>query len=235
VDSYSNDGTLEYLKDLADKGIIKLIGKKCKRGEGRQTALLNSSGHYIMEKIDMDNVYNPILKNLLETYITKEKEIGEFGLACNAVLVSTRSLLLKIGGWHSLQHTEHPEIYKRLLDIDKLYVSRINDISKHLGRKKTYFERKFQLPYQEYRDMLRVGISLRAIAKELWVTKAHIIPYRIFILSLSWITHFFYEGWNTFRGVSWEEYFRDKIYAEHLPNFETRHPDKIIEIVENNR
>ncbi|MCL5068133.1 MAG: glycosyltransferase, partial [Thaumarchaeota archaeon] len=68
VDSCSTDGSAEILRSLQSAGQIRLMEQRCTRGRGRQISFLNSAGSYIIDQIDMDDVYKPVIKPLIEFY-----------------------------------------------------------------------------------------------------------------------------------------------------------------------
>lgn len=237
VDNKSTDGTLEYLKSLAETGKIKLIIQRCNRGEGRQMALETALGKYVISRMDADHYFIPAYLELLDLYIQKEKELGSFVLLCGP-MISSREFLLGIGGWKPLQWNENAEIYKRLLDTGKLYLCRktkpIHDAIKPLPscNPATRASKlgKLKYSYEEYRDMLRAGLSFNVIREELWKTCRSpfvTFPIRLAVLCLSWIVHFCYTKYSTFKGVTWQEFFGDKSYADEMPLFELNHPDKV--------
>src|SRR3989442_5116656 len=75
VDAESNDGSLEKLRRYSDEGRIKLIVNKCSRGRGRQIALENSSGEYVISNMDLDEIYRASLKDLLRFYHEKCEDL----------------------------------------------------------------------------------------------------------------------------------------------------------------
>lgn len=227
VDSHSTDGSLEYLKSLADNGEIRLIVKKCNRGEGRQEALENARGKYVIARVDMDSLHNPVFKQFMQHYIKKEKELGSFVLNAGA-LISSKDLLLKVGGWRPLQWGENYELYKRLMEIDKLYLCRINEARLHMKFKYNTLER-LKIAYVNYRDSLRMGLGFKVVAKELW-SKCRFEGFlvRFLLLCICWITQHLHTRYSTFEHITWEEFYRDKIYADELNFFEEKHPDKIL-------
>ena len=65
VDNFSTDFTYEKIVQLAKKHPqLKVYREHCNRGQGRQIALQNSSGHYVMP-VDFDSIYSPEFFKLL--------------------------------------------------------------------------------------------------------------------------------------------------------------------------
>ena len=74
VDSKSNDGSADVLRNYAAQRRIKLIEKKSSRGLGREIALENATGDYVISGLDMDDIFTPTLEWLLRFYHEKRKE-----------------------------------------------------------------------------------------------------------------------------------------------------------------
>jgi glycosyltransferase involved in cell wall biosynthesis len=158
VDSKSKDGSLEILRKYASEDRIRLIERKCTRGRGRQIALENSRGDYIISGLDMDDVFKPTLKSILEFYHSAVD--GKLLTVVNggAIMISSRELLTSIGGWRDLQFRENWELARRsarehnhkwtifpiLLTVTSK--ERTKSVSSSLGYR-----------YIRYRDNLRVG------------------------------------------------------------------------------
>jgi len=66
LDDMSTDGSQKILKEYNEKGLIHLVRKKSSRGIGRQVALKNSRGKYIISGLDMDDTFRPIIKELIK-------------------------------------------------------------------------------------------------------------------------------------------------------------------------
>lgn len=133
VDSESTDGTSEILAEAASKHpSVKVVERKCSRGRGRQIAFENSIGHYIIANMDMDDLFEPRLRDLLELYhrhcegnllwarsLTDDQqerrvEPGdqhrEWG---GGIVIGPRSLIEQLGGWRNLQRFEDVELAAR--------------------------------------------------------------------------------------------------------------------------
>ena len=113
VDSESTDGQLPVLQEYASSGLIKLIVKKCNRGEGRQIAFAESTGDYIIAGIDTDDVVGPGLQGLLALY---HSEYGGSVLQAVGVTIAPRSVVQSLGGWKPLARAEDFDFWKRAED-----------------------------------------------------------------------------------------------------------------------
>ena len=110
VDSESTDGQLPVLRGYASSGLIRLIVKRCNRGEGRQIAFTESTGDYIIAGIDTDDLVGPGLQHLISLYNT---EYDGMVLQAIGVTVAPRSLVESLGGWKPLARAEDFDFWKR--------------------------------------------------------------------------------------------------------------------------
>jgi glycosyltransferase involved in cell wall biosynthesis len=164
VDSESTDGTLEILREYAERGKIKLLVKKCSRGRGRQIAFENSSGEYVISNLDMDDIIAPKLNELIKFYHRKceGKLLLTISDTCDKgtqnVTLALRSLILQIGGWRNLQYGEDWDLWSRAAKIGKYCFTAFNLIEKHgthPERQKPL--RKLKLRIGKYVDAYRLG------------------------------------------------------------------------------
>ena len=118
VDNFSNDGSEEILREYQEKGKVRLFTKKCSRGEGRQIALENALGDYIISHIDMDDVYRERLRELIDLYHSKCE--GKVMVAISSlkdwtqnVTLGPKEFISKIGGWRDLQFGDDWDLWSR--------------------------------------------------------------------------------------------------------------------------
>lgn len=168
VDNMSNDGSREILNEYASRGKIKLLEKKCTRGLGRQTALENSSGTYIIANLDMDDIFSPKLHELLDLYhsrcegnllrATVDEDPDRWA---QNVTIAPRDLLLKIGGWPDLQLFEDWYLWARAARVMKYswtaFPLAINETA-HPERVSSTGKIKFR--YLRYREAMRLGRTI---------------------------------------------------------------------------
>lgn len=116
VDSKSTDGSWEILNRMKDEFPgMSILSKKCLRGEGRQIALENSRGDYVITA-DADTLYFDVWREVIDKYV----EGGyDFGLSCWFSQIYPRTLLYEVGGWKNLQYMEDVELWCRLAGIGK--------------------------------------------------------------------------------------------------------------------
>ncbi|MGC8516478.1 MAG: glycosyltransferase [Candidatus Acidifodinimicrobium sp.] len=111
VDNFSTDGTWEILKSYSKKyKNFKIIQAKCSRGLGRAIAYNHSTGKYFMS-IDLDNIYEPILREVIEGLIKTYKPYS----LINPIHFMDRRTMDRIGNWRDLLAAEDMELYARAL------------------------------------------------------------------------------------------------------------------------
>ena len=166
VDAKSNDGTLQVLQKYAKSGCIKLIVKKCSRGKGRQIAFENSKGDYIIANMDLDDVFMPKLKDLLDFY--RKHYGGKILLAITGIskklrglqniTICDRNILKKLGGWRDLQYAEDWDLWSRGAKMG-CYTWTVFVVAKisnpHFERQRT--KNKLPFRFYKYREFVRLG------------------------------------------------------------------------------
>jgi glycosyltransferase involved in cell wall biosynthesis len=113
VDAESTDGQLSILQEYASSGHIKLIVKKCNRGEGRQIAFAQSTGDYVIAGIDTDDAVGPGLQHLITLY---HAEYEGLVLQAIGVTIAPRKVVESLGGWRPLANAEDFDFWKRAED-----------------------------------------------------------------------------------------------------------------------
>jgi len=107
VDNYSNDGTYESIKEMAENHNIILLRKRSTRGEGRNIAFSQTLGKYVLNR-DFDDLYIDrtmyILLNKFKDYLDKDVIINE---------MSRREIIERIGNWSNLNAGEDVELKAR--------------------------------------------------------------------------------------------------------------------------
>jgi glycosyltransferase involved in cell wall biosynthesis len=165
VDNFSNDGSEKILKEYADAGKILLFQEKCSRGRGRQLAFEKSKGGHILSNFELDNIYKPTVKHLIEAYHSHCE--GNLLLALsktaknrwgnNGVTMSTRNLIERLGGWRDLQIYEDSDQYEHAASIGAFRWGWF-DILEHSDDQSEWGQlRKARYRYQTYRDGFRLG------------------------------------------------------------------------------
>jgi len=163
VDDFSNDGSERILKEFQGREKIKLITKRCSRGQGRQIALETSLGEYIISHIDMDDVYTQRLMELISFYHSRCE--GKVMVAVKSpqdwtqnVTIGPRGLLIKIGGWRDLQWGDDWDLWSRAA-LSSSYSWTVFPMSeRHKDRRsRSGISRKLRFRFRRYRDALSLG------------------------------------------------------------------------------
>jgi len=163
VDNCSDDGSEKLLKNYEEKGKIKLISRKCSRGEGRQVALENSVGQYVISHVDMDDVYERRLQELIDFYHTKCEgkvmvAISRPGDWAQNVTIGPRHLIVKIGGWRDLQFGDDWDLWSRAA-LSSSYSWTVFPMSdRHRDRRsRSGISKTLRFRFIKYRDGMRLG------------------------------------------------------------------------------
>jgi glycosyltransferase involved in cell wall biosynthesis len=156
-DNMSTDGSQNILKKYERNRQIRLISRKSSRGIGRQIALQNARGRYIISGLDMDDTFRPVLKELIRFY-HERAEGNVLSGAGEATLLAPRDTLLRLGGWNNLQFRENWELCRRAAMQD-LYRWTIFPV---VRTRNEHHERQHRLNslvyrYIRYRENIRVG------------------------------------------------------------------------------
>jgi glycosyltransferase involved in cell wall biosynthesis len=159
VDNCSSDGSLDYLTELHEQGRIKLIVSKCTRGKGRQIALEQSTGDYVISQVDMDDVFDNILSEVLAKYHEySEGKVLHLVTSGSPVTIAPRRLLLDLGGWNDLQVAEDWELWARAASFGVYQSVDIDLVLKaDWGAEHTALKSRLRRKFLTYRDLLRVG------------------------------------------------------------------------------
>ena len=124
VDNFSKDGTYEVLREFEESSRVKLIQRRCSRGLGRQLAFEHSSGAYVIANLDLDDIFLPVLDEIVASY--HQKAEGRLLAVFNTtpppdltyawvqnVTLAPRELVAAIGGWRDLDTFEDWDIWSR--------------------------------------------------------------------------------------------------------------------------
>jgi glycosyltransferase involved in cell wall biosynthesis len=197
VDSCSTDGTLDYLHQLEADRLIRLIVKKCTRGEGRQIAAENARGEVLVQQVDADQLYKPFLRDAADYYEAEAKNDSDVLL----MLVSKKDLsigermpspisfvskgaFMSKTRWASLNYAE--DVY--LFDVFKReghYVEIEADYATQMGEG---LRRTLVRLVANKKEMLDSGFSFWTIVKKTRY-RGFLFAVRVIIVSLAWVWH----------------------------------------------
>jgi len=197
VDNCSNDGSLEILREYRGK-CINLIVKKCSRGSGRQTAIENSCGKYIISHMDMDDVFQPNLNKLLRVYhanfeghmLVVQGVPGRLA----GIMIAPRELIDAVGGYNDLNYLEDRDLFSRVAQLGYfrfLKAFRIIDHSIKKGKPSHRIISLLEKEYLVFRESFRIGQGSR-LCYHGFVRKPLFFLGRLPIVFWAFVSHWFY-------------------------------------------
>src|SRR3989442_7776500 len=160
VDQNSTDGSLEYLKELGEKGLIRVFtqNRRC-RGLGRQYAFEMSTGDYIIS-LDSDNILRPVLQLLLRLYHHHYE--GSTLAVRGGITIAPRQLAVLIGGWRDLSFFEDMDFWARSARVGHFrHIESIDTVEylRPFGRGRGILS-MIRYRYEMFRDGKRLGMSV---------------------------------------------------------------------------
>ena len=197
VDSCSNDGSLDVLGDYQGKR-IRLIVQRCSIGLGRQTAIENSRGMYIISHMDMDDVFQPNLNKLLRIYhanfegymLVVQRAPSRYA----GIMIAPRKLIDMIGGYKDLNYLEDRDLFSRAAQLGYFRFLKSFPIIDHSIKERKRYHRVISLLRKEYlafRESFRLGHGSRLCYYES-VGKPHFFLVRLPIVFWAFMTHWFH-------------------------------------------
>jgi len=172
VDNFSTDGTYEALLELSKSHPVRVVRSRCTRGKGRQIAFENSSGEVVIANLDLDDVFLPVIKDLVAGYhrITEGMVLAAFnsppgrggaaGWSQN-MTVGPRGVLASIGGWRDLNTYEDWDVWSRAERAGSYrwtaFRFTVNDAN--FAEPEGSLSR-LSRRYRRYRDRLRLGMRV---------------------------------------------------------------------------
>lgn len=182
VDSCSKDGSTEILREYERRGLIRLIVTNCTRGRGRQIGFEQSRGQYVISQMDLDTIYKPALRKLLDIY--HENFEGSI-LIGPGFLIGHRRLLEELGGWRDLQYAEDRDLWSRAARIGMLrFLPHNVMVEAHLrDPERATWRSRIRERYVACRDLYRLGMKPRKAPAETYAF--HIIRF------VAWLTYRF--------------------------------------------
>jgi len=169
ADNISTDGSAEVLHGYRDRGLIRLVEKRCSRGRGRQLAFEASSGTYVVAHMDCDDVFSAKgVDALVAAYhsghegtmvMTRRQDARE----ASNITIAPREMVVELGGWRDLNWGEDWDLWARAYAAKKYsYVPYPADNPPHASitvRESRYtgLGRGFGVRMEKYSDALRIG------------------------------------------------------------------------------
>ena len=174
VDNFSNDGSEKVLSEFADGGKIKLIRVKSSRGTARQIAFENSEGDYVFAHFDMDDVFNPVLPEILDIYhkffegkllrIDSIRKVG-YWEGHFSTCIAPSKLVRELGGWPDSQFGEDLHLWlsaSKMAKYSWIRADLVNRSGTHIDRRGAinYFKSSFTCLIILSNEAFNVGLLL---------------------------------------------------------------------------
>jgi glycosyltransferase involved in cell wall biosynthesis len=166
VDNFSTDGSYEVLKRLSEEGRITLYQSRCTRGRGRQLAFMKSRGNYIVANMDMDDIFLPNLRKLLELYHSKFK--GRVLRVSRSVVdgidnysnvtISTRETIQKVGGWRDVNWYEDLDFWYRAMKMNLFSEITFPIMIRRQGQGRNSIFSRLRHRHLVYKEFFRTGL-----------------------------------------------------------------------------
>lgn len=138
VDAGSDDGSLEYLRELSaeQENVVVIVEPGVSIGEGRQTAVKHSEGSILIQVMDLDAEYysDGRIFDITEFYEELLDDEGPVQFGAGAYF-STRDLMENLGGWRDLAANEETELKRRALRHGKLRLCSLHLFKGHTDDK----------------------------------------------------------------------------------------------------
>jgi|GEM_PF-4737397 len=172
-DAGSNDGSLEYLRELeANQDNVRIVmGEGASIGKGRQVAFEHTRGEIIISLGDLDAVYyeDDRFFDAVEFYERLVEREGDI-LMGGPFLIGSRNLIEDLGGWNDLETTERRDLKRRALRAGKLRFCDFSIVKDHPGKEKGFTDALNRF-YTNARMKLRSGMTLPYLIKH-WLENA---------------------------------------------------------------
>jgi len=154
VDRFSDDGSFELLREVAD---ISIQGS-WNRGEARQKALELCTGDVVINHIDTDEQIQPIAALIIDQYI---KTLGNYALSTNGFLIAW-SWIVKPIGYGSYHRGEDLHLLEKLYEKGKLrFLKGVKPTLHVRGNQPNHVGGPTYGRYLTKKHLLEVGIDLK--------------------------------------------------------------------------
>lgn len=143
VDDGSEDGSIEILNTLASTNEMfrYVIEDNDNLAEARNSSFHHASGNYILESLDVDDQYEPVIQDFCYLYHQIESAMNrDFYLWGRGINMAPRELLLEVP-YRSLGYGEDKDLWRRLLARDQIIFIDHKPLRESIGYNRTWQER----------------------------------------------------------------------------------------------
>jgi glycosyltransferase involved in cell wall biosynthesis len=164
IDDGSTDGTQEELKKLEEEHDIFRWkeGSNDNLAEARNHSVKEAKGDYILESLDVDDVYEPVIQDFVEIFHQLNDNIsGEFYLSGKSINIAPKKLLEEYP-YRSLGYGEDEDLWRRLLTDNKIIFIENEEVKESIGYDRGPCQKIFNR-FEHLKVKLRSGITFRSM------------------------------------------------------------------------
>ncbi|MFB6201883.1 MAG: glycosyltransferase family 2 protein [Halorhabdus sp.] len=169
-DAGSNDGSLEYLKELeSNQDNVRIVmAEGASIGKGRQVAFEHTRGDVVISLGDLDASYyeDDRFFAVVEYYESLVEEEGDV-LMGGPVMVGSRKLIKDLGGWNDLRTTERRDLKRRALREGKLRFCDFSIVKDHPSKEKGFSDALDRF-YTNARMKIKTGMTVPYLITHWW-------------------------------------------------------------------
>lgn len=166
VDDGSSDGSIEILEafEREHKNFRLYKGDNENLAEARNCSFEQANGTYIIESIDVDDRYDPIIQDFVRIFHAIESVVNEdFYLWGHSINMAPRSLLLEYP-YRSLGYGEDKDFWRRLLSEDKMIMLDHDSPCESIGYNRGKFD-MMKLWFETATVEFQTGISVSSFLR----------------------------------------------------------------------
>jgi glycosyltransferase involved in cell wall biosynthesis len=169
-DAGSDDGSLGYLRDLeARQDNVRIImAEGASIGKGRQVAFEHTRGDIVISIGDLDASYYEDNRffAVVEFYESLVEQEGDI-LMGGPLMIGSKDLITRLGGWNDLWTTERRDLKRRALRAGKLRFCDFSIVKNHPSKEKGFFDALDRF-YTNARMKIKTGMTVTHLITHWW-------------------------------------------------------------------
>jgi glycosyltransferase involved in cell wall biosynthesis len=160
VDDGSTDGSQEILDRFEEEYDMFwwVEGNNNNLAEARNHSFRIANGDYILESLDVDDRYEPVIKDFVTVFEELQEKIDMIYLSSDGLNIAPKRLLLDIE-YRSLGYGEDKDLWRLLLAENAIVILEINKPYQTIGYEYDALD-WFKIAFEETKVNLRSGVTL---------------------------------------------------------------------------